>query len=71
MSTFDSQVSKREIIETQIEHTRLFFLDQQSSDQNFSSRVDDRQSSEQNNRKLISLHNNDEDEKHAHGFADF
>ena len=71
MSTFDSQVSKREIIEMQIEHTRLFFLDQQSSDQNFSSRVDDRQSSEQNNRKLISLHNNDEDEKHAHGFADF
>jgi hypothetical protein len=28
-------------------------------------------SSEQNNRKLISLHNNGEDEKHAHGFADF
>jgi hypothetical protein len=55
----------------QIEHTRLSFLDRQSSDQNFSSRVDDRQSSEQNNRKLISLHNNDEDEKHAHGFADF
>jgi hypothetical protein len=26
MSTFDSQVSKREIIETQIEHTRLSFL---------------------------------------------
>jgi hypothetical protein len=71
MSTFDSQVSKREIIEMQIEHTRLSFLDRQSSDQNFSSRVDDRQSSEQNNRKLISLHNNDEDEKHAHGFADF
>jgi uncharacterized lipoprotein YajG len=38
MSTFDSQVSKREIIETQIEHTRLSFLDQQSLDQNFSSR---------------------------------
>ena len=37
MSTFDSQVSKSEIIETQIEHTRLSFLDQQSSDQNFSS----------------------------------
>ena len=71
MSTFDSLVSKREIIETQIEHTCLSFLDRQSSDQNFSSRVDDRQSSEQNNRKLISLHNNDEDEKHAHGFADF
>ena len=71
MSTFDSQVSKREIIEMQIEHTRLFFLDQQSSDQNFSSRIDDRQSLEQNNRKLISLHNNDEDEKHAHRFADF
>jgi hypothetical protein len=35
MSTFDSQVSKREIIETQIEHTRLSFLDRQSSDQNF------------------------------------
>ena len=41
----------------QIEHTHLSFLD--------------RQSSEQNNRKLISLHNNGEDEKHAHGFADF
>ena len=66
MSTFDSQVSKREIIETQIEHTRLSFLDRQSSDQNFSSRVDDRQSSEQNNRKLISFHNNGEDDKHAH-----
>jgi hypothetical protein len=38
-------------------HARLSFLD--------------RQSSEQNNRKLISLHNNGEDEKHAHGFADF
>jgi hypothetical protein len=38
---------------------------------NFSSRGHDRQSSEQNNRKLISLHNNGEDEKHAHGFADF
>ena len=23
------------------------------------------------NRKLISLHNNGEDDKHAHGFADF
>ena len=57
MSTFDSQVSKGEIIETQIEHTRLSFLD--------------RQSSEQNNRKLISLHNNGEDEKHTHRFADF
>ena len=57
MSTFDSQVSKREIIEMQIEHTRLSFLD--------------RQSSEQNNRKLISLHNNGEDDKHAHGSADF
>jgi hypothetical protein len=56
MSTFDIQVSKREIIKMQIEHTRLSFLD--------------RQSSEQNNRKLISLHNNGEDEKHAHGFAD-
>jgi hypothetical protein len=38
MSTFDSLVSKREIIETQIEHTRLSFLDRQSSDQTFSSR---------------------------------
>ena len=65
MSTFDSQVSKREIIETQTEHTRLSFLDRQSSDQNFSSRDNDRKSSEQNNRKLINLH------KHAHGFADF
>jgi hypothetical protein len=62
MSIFDSQVSKREIIETQIEHTRLSFLDRQSSDQNFSSRGNDRKSSEQNNRKLISLHNNGEDE---------
>ena len=35
MSTFDSQVSKREIIETQTEHTRLSFLDRQSSDQTF------------------------------------
>jgi hypothetical protein len=35
MSTFDSQVSKREIIETQIEHTRLSFLDRQLSGQNF------------------------------------
>ena len=31
----------------------------------------DRQSSEQNKRKLISLHNKGEDNKHAHGFADF
>ena len=38
MSTFDHQVSKREIIEMQIEHTRLSFLDRQSSDQNLSSR---------------------------------
>ena len=57
MSTFDHQVSKREIIEMQIENTCLSFLD--------------RQSSEQNNRKLISLHNNGENEKHTHGFADF
>ena len=57
MSTFDHQVSKREIIETQIEHIRLSFLD--------------RQSSEQNNRKLISLYNNGEDEKHAYRFSDF
>ena len=51
----------------------LFFTrhDRQSSDQNFSSRGYDQQSSEQNNRKLISLHNNGEDNKHAHGFADF
>ena len=40
-------------------------------DQNFSSQGYDWQSSEQNNRKLISLHNNGEDDKHAHGFADF
>jgi hypothetical protein len=58
MSTFDHQVSKREIIETQIEHTRLSFLDRQSSDQIFFMRYNNRQSSEQNNRKLISLHNN-------------
>jgi hypothetical protein len=31
----------------------------------------DRQSLEQNNRKLISLNNNGKDDKHAHGFADF
>jgi hypothetical protein len=37
----------------------------------FSSQGYYRQSSEQNNRKLISLHNNGEDDKHAHGFADF
>ena len=37
----------------------------------FSSRGHDRQSSEQNNRKLIILHNNGEDDKHAHGIADF
>ena len=37
----------------------------------FSSRGCDRQSSGQNNRKLISFHNNGEDNKHAHGFADF
>jgi hypothetical protein len=37
----------------------------------FSSRGHDRHSSEQNNRKLINLHNNGEDSKHAHGFADF
>jgi hypothetical protein len=37
----------------------------------FSSRGHDRQSSEQNNRKLIILHNNGEDDKHAHRFADF
>ena len=58
MSTFDHQVSKREIIELQIEHTRLSFLDRQSSEQIFFTRHNDRQSSEQNNRKLISLHNN-------------
>ena len=45
--------------------------DRQSSDQSFSSRGHDRQSLEQNTRKLISLHNNGEDNKHAHGFADF
>ena len=71
MSTFDSQVSKWEMIEMQIEHTRLSFLVQQSSDQNFSSQGNDRQSSEQINRKLISLHNNGKDEKYAHRFADF
>jgi hypothetical protein len=37
----------------------------------FSSRGHDQQSSEQNNGKLISLHNNGEDNKHAHGFGDF
>ena len=49
------------------QHPWLFIFssrghDRQSSDQNFSS---------QNNRKLISLHNNGVDDKHAHGFADF
>ena len=38
MSTFDSHISKKEIIGTQIEHTRLSFLDRQSSDQSFFSR---------------------------------
>ena len=33
--------------------------------------INNQQSSEQNNRNLISLHNNGEDEKHAHGFAYF
>jgi hypothetical protein len=37
----------------------------------FFTRYNDRQSSEQNNRKLISLHNNGDGGKHAHGFADF
>jgi hypothetical protein len=36
--------------------------DRQSSDQNFSSQGYDRQPLEQNNRKLISLHNNVEDD---------
>ena len=71
MSIFDSQVSKRGKFETQIEHTRLSFLDWQSSVQNFFPRGNAWQSSKENNRKLISLHNNGEDEKHAHGFADF
>jgi hypothetical protein len=44
-------------------HDCLSFLDRQSSDQNFSSRGHDRQSSEQNSRKLISLHNNGEFDK--------
>ena len=44
------------------QHPRLFI---------FSSRGHDRQFSEQNNQKSISLHNNGEDDKHAHGFADF
>ena len=35
MSTFDHQVSKTEIIETQIEHTRLSFLHRQSLDKFF------------------------------------
>jgi hypothetical protein len=52
------------------QHPWLFIFssrghDRQSSDQKFSSRGYDRQSSEQNNRKLISLHNNGEDDKHA------
>ena len=55
----------------QIEHTCLSFLDRQSLDQNFSSRGNDRQSSKKNTRNLISLHNNGEDEKYAHRFADF
>ena len=37
----------------------------------FSSRGHDRQSSEQNNWKLICLHNNGEDDKHVHGIAEF
>jgi hypothetical protein len=65
--------NKREIIETQVEHTRLSFLDRQSSNQNLSSRgiIIGNHRNEQNNRMLISLHDNGEDEKHAHGFADF
>jgi hypothetical protein len=63
--------TKREIIETQIEPIRLSFLHRHSSDQNLFPRGNDWQSSEQNNRKLISLHNNGEDEKHAHGIDIF
>jgi hypothetical protein len=44
------QVSKREIIETQIEHTRLSFLDRQSSDQIFFTRYND-----PNHRSMSSL----------------
>ena len=52
-------------------HIRLSFHDRQSSDQNLSSRGNDWQSSEQNNRKLISLHSNGENDKHVHEFAEF
>ena len=38
MSAFDGRVWKGEMVGMQIEHTRLSFLDRQSSDQNFSSR---------------------------------
>ena len=37
----------------------------------FFTRYNDRQSSEQNIRKLISLHDNGKDDRHAHGFPDF
>ena len=52
------------------QHPLLFIFfsrghDRQSLDHNFSSRDHDQQSSEQNNWKLISLHNNGENDKHA------
>ena len=52
-------------------HTFIFSWSAIIGPKLFFTRYNNRQSSEQNNRKLISLHNNGEDEKHAHGFADF
>ena len=71
MSTFDSQVSKNEILKRKLNTPVYLFLIGNHRTKLFFTRYNDRQSSEQNNRKLISLHNNGEDEKHAHGFADF
>ena len=71
MFTFDSHISKKEIPGTQIEHTVYLFLIGNHRTKAFFTRYNDRQSSEQNNRRIISLHNNGDDEKHAHGFADF
>ena len=58
------------------QHPWLFIFssrdhDRQSSEQNNRKLISFHKSSEQNNRTLISFHNNGEDDKHAHGFADF
>ena len=71
MSTFDHQFSKRGIIETHSNTPVYLFLIGNHQTKIFFTGYNDRQSSEQSNRKLISLHSNGEDDKLAHGFADF